>query len=125
MVSKAAVTWFATLHGSGVRVGVLTDVPYRHAAARLVLDDLRLAGLDALAAVTITSVEAGWRKPAPHAFELLAAILGVPQAEMLYVGNERKDVEGANAAGMSSALLWRGPGRSGPTGDNGSPSGTW
>jgi putative hydrolase of the HAD superfamily len=99
------------LLGLGVRVGVLTDVPYGM-PRRLVVDDLRLAGLDGLAAVTITSVEAGYRKPAPQGFELLAATLGVPRAHMLYVGNERKDVEGANAAGISSVLLWRGPGPS-------------
>lgn len=88
-----------------VGVGVLTDVPYGM-PRRLVLDDLRLAQVERLADTTITSVEAGWRKPSAQGFALLARRLEVSPAEMLYVGNERKDIEGARATGMRAALLW-------------------
>jgi putative hydrolase of the HAD superfamily len=94
------------LHRHGVRVGVLTDVPYAM-PRRLVLHDLTSAGLDDLAASTLTSTEVGTRKPDPNGFAALAEREGCQCAEMLFVGNEQKDVVGAKAAGMQAALLWR------------------
>jgi putative hydrolase of the HAD superfamily len=96
----------AGLQKSGVRLGVLTDVAYAM-PRRLVEDDLAMAGLERLTATTLTSVDVGWRKPRPEGFEALAETLGVRPGEMLYVGNEQKDVVGARAAGASVALLWR------------------
>ena len=87
-------------------VGVLTDVPYGM-PRRLVLRDLSVAGLDALAGSLLTSGEAGVRKPDPAGFEALARHLGCSAQAMLFVGDEQKDVAGAKAAGMTAALLWR------------------
>jgi len=94
------------LRRRGVSAGVLTDVPYAM-PRRLVLQDLTIAGLHDLAASTLTSTEVGTRKPDPRGFAALADRKGCRCAEMLFVGNEQKDVVGAKAAGMQAALLWR------------------
>lgn len=94
------------LNGLGVAVGVLTDVPYGMDRAR-VEADLAAAGLDGLVALLLTSVEVGERKPAQSGFLRLAAGLSVPIRELTYVGNEEKDIEGANAAGARSVLIDR------------------
>jgi putative hydrolase of the HAD superfamily len=96
----------AALRAAGTPLGVLTDVPYGM-PRRLVLEDLSAAGLDALAASTLTSVEVGLRKPEPEGFRALAAQCECSPAAMLYVGNEQKDVLGAKKAGMAAALVWR------------------
>ncbi|MEI6727000.1 MAG: HAD family hydrolase [Actinomycetes bacterium] len=97
----------AALAAAGAPVGVLTDVPYGM-PRRLVLRDLSVAGLDALAPWTLTSVEVGVRKPDAAGFEALARRLSCPESAMLFAGNEEKDVLGAKAAGMATALVWRG-----------------
>jgi putative hydrolase of the HAD superfamily len=97
----------AALSAAGTAVGVLSDVPYGM-PRRLVLQDLSAAGLDALAASTLTSTEAGVRKPDPAGFKALAGRLRCAPAGMVYVGNEQKDMVGAKASGMSAALVWRG-----------------
>lgn len=97
----------AALAAGGTAVGVLTDVPYGM-PRRLVLQDLSAAGLDRLAPVTLTSTDVGVRKPDPAGFAALARQLRCASTTMLYVGNEQKDVAGAQAAGMSAALVWRG-----------------
>jgi putative hydrolase of the HAD superfamily len=54
----------------------------------------------------VISSEVGWRKPAPAFFEAIARLVELPPAQILYVGDDRKnDVEGARAAGMQSLLL--------------------
>jgi putative hydrolase of the HAD superfamily len=97
----------AALSPAGAAVGVLTDVPYGM-PRRLVLQDLSAAGLDSLALATLTSTETGVRKPDPAGFEALAHHLRCAAATVRYVGNERKDMLGANASGMTAALVWRG-----------------
>jgi putative hydrolase of the HAD superfamily len=74
---------------------------------RLAIADLEANGLSTLAPSTLTSVEVGFRKPDPRGFAALAALLGCDTGEMLFVGNEEKDVVGARAAGMVPVLLWR------------------
>ncbi len=97
----------AALAAAGTAVGVLTDVPYGM-PRRLVLQDLAAAGLDSLAPATLTSTDVGVRKPDPAGFAALARRLHRAAATMLYIGNEQKDIVGAQAAGMSAALVWRG-----------------
>jgi len=89
-----------------VDVGVLTDVPYGMERAR-VEANLTAAGLGGLITALLTSVDVGHRKPASAGFLRLAAELGVPVAHLLYVGNEEKDIEGANRAGARSVLIDR------------------
>jgi len=57
--------------------------------------------------VLLTSVEVGVRKPNPASYRELAKRLNVEPNQMLYIGNEAKDVIGAKQAGACSVLLDR------------------
>jgi putative hydrolase of the HAD superfamily len=94
----------ARLHRHGVKTGALTDVAYGM-PARFVADDLRRCGI--LLDVWFTSVQVGFRKPHPQGFLHLCAALAVAPDESLYVGNEEKDMIGARAAGLHTALVTR------------------
>jgi putative hydrolase of the HAD superfamily len=94
------------LRQDGVRIGVLTDVPYGM-PFRLVREDMRISGVLGLIDVVITSVEAGVRKPHCGGLELLASRLQCSAPEMIFVGNEKKDVEAALAFGCEAVLLNR------------------
>jgi FMN phosphatase YigB (HAD superfamily) len=98
----------AALRRLDVPAGVLTDVPYgmpRHLVAAD-LSEARLAIPDDL---VLASTTVGHRKPHPAGFRALARRLGVSCDRMTFVGNERKDVLGGNAAGCETVLLWRAP----------------
>lgn len=92
------------LQVQGVKVGVLTDAPYGM-PRRFVERDL--APIAQYLDATFTSVEVGHRKPHPSGYLALAERLGVEAPDMVYVGNEEKDIVGANGAGMFSVLIDR------------------
>jgi FMN phosphatase YigB (HAD superfamily) len=96
----------AHLRELGVPVAVLTDVPYGM-PTELVKADVSQAGLPIPEELLVTSAMVGHRKPHPAGFSSLAQRLGVACSDLLYVGNERKDIEGGNAAGCRTALIWR------------------
>lgn len=89
-----------------IPVGILTDVPYGM-NSRFVREDLERVGIDDLISVVITSVDTGVRKPEADGFNLLADALHTSKDKMIFVGNERKDIEGANLANIFSVLLNR------------------
>jgi FMN phosphatase YigB (HAD superfamily) len=74
----------------------------------LVLEEMRQTALAASIDVLFTSVDTGFRKPAPAALERLAEALSCGPGEMAYVGNEKKDIEAARAFGCRSVLIDRG-----------------
>lgn len=101
-----AVAAIARLTALGVPTAILTDVPYGM-PKDLVLSDLAAAGLSFPEHLVVTSTEVGYRKPNPTGFRVLAQRLGVSCDRLTFIGNEQKDVTGANAAGCQSVLLWR------------------
>lgn len=101
----------AALRKQGVPTGILTDVPYGMPRA-FVQRDLDGAGISGLFDTLLTSVEVGVRKPETAGYLALASRLGIAPHEMLYVGNEPKDVIGANRAGVISVFLDRADSRS-------------
>lgn len=93
-----------TLRAKGIKIGVLTDVPYGMDRVYAERDVQSFAdSID----VFLSSVEVGYRKPAPPGYLELAKRLAVPPERMAFVGNEEKDIVGANRAGMFSILLDR------------------
>jgi putative hydrolase of the HAD superfamily len=87
-----------------IRVGILTDVPYGM-NKNLVLRDIE--SFKEYVDVMITSVDVGYRKPRIEGFNRLAQELKTVNNKMFYVGNELKDITGANRAGMRSILINR------------------
>ncbi|MBA3881802.1 MAG: HAD family hydrolase [Chthoniobacterales bacterium] len=102
--SEVAVSVLSGLRARGMPIGILTDVPYGM-PRRFVENDLSTAGITEFVDVLLTSHDVGMRKPDPAGYIALASQLGVPAEELLYVGNEEKDIAGAKAAGVQSALL--------------------
>lgn len=84
--------------------GLLTDVPYGM-SSRFVARDI--APFEDYLDIWFTSCTVEVRKPDPDGFEMLMSALGVWKDEMLYVGNEEKDIVGANRAGLYSVLIDR------------------
>lgn len=95
-----------TLRTRGFRTGILTDVPYGMPRT-FVQRDISGAGITNLFDVLLTSVEVGVRKPEPAGYHELAKCLNVEPKQMLYIGNEAKDVIGAIQAGACAVFLDR------------------
>jgi putative hydrolase of the HAD superfamily len=69
---------------------------------------LERCGLDGLLDGTVTSAEAGSRKPDPGIFEAALELAGCEPAEALHVGDTaEEDVAGARAAGIRPLLIDR------------------
>lgn len=100
------ISVLTSLREHGLLTGILTDVPYGMPRA-FVQRDLDGAGISGLFDAVLTSVEVGVRKPEPDGYLALSSRMGVDPREMLYVGNEPKDVMGACRAGMSAVFLDR------------------
>lgn len=100
------VSVLQTLRAQNIPTGILTDVAYGMPRT-FVERDIAGAGITGLFDVLLTSVEVGVRKPEPAGYHELAKCLGVAPDEMLFIGNEAKDVIGARRAGVLSAFLDR------------------
>ncbi|MGI9088349.1 MAG: HAD family hydrolase [Chthoniobacterales bacterium] len=88
------------------RMCAFPEVPYGM-PMKFVRRDLDGAQISDLLDSVITSTMVGLRKPDPVGYHALASALGVGADEMLYVGNEPKDVIGAQRAGVPSVLVDR------------------
>lgn len=95
-----------TLRAKSIPTGILTDVAYGM-PRDFVQRDIAGAGITGLFDVLLTSVEVGVRKPDPAGYRELARRLNVEPKQMLYIGNEAKDVIGARQAGALSVFLDR------------------
>lgn len=86
------------LEARGLKWGVVTNKPHRFTVP--VMDGL---GLMARAGVVISGDSTAHAKP--HPLPLLTACeqLGVPPARALYVGDDLRDIQAAQAAAMPSA----------------------
>ncbi|MDR1466381.1 MAG: HAD family hydrolase [Treponema sp.] len=80
-----------------LKVGLLSDFPYKQKIINL--------GLEGLWDAALCSEEVGVLKPGAKSFLLLADRLGARPEQTLYVGNSvHYDVQGAQRAGMKTAL---------------------
>jgi putative hydrolase of the HAD superfamily len=100
------VSVLETLRTKGFPAGILTDVAYGMPRT-FVQRDISGAGITNLFDVLLTSAEVGVRKPEPIGYLELAKRLNVEPNQMLYIGNEAKDVIGARRAGALAAFLDR------------------
>ncbi|EST10779.1 HAD family hydrolase [Sporolactobacillus laevolacticus] len=93
-----------TLKKQGVRIGILTDVPYGM-DRDYVLNDIE--AFKRYIDVLLTSVDVGFRKPNKQGYSDLLNNLDVAANEMVFVGDEQKDILGANSIGIYSVLINR------------------
>ena len=57
--------------------------------------------------IVLSSVDIGFRKPDTKGYLDLGKQLNSTVSEMIFVGNEEKDIKGANQAGIFSVLIDR------------------
>ena len=91
----------------GLRLGVLTDVPYGKPHDLVQREISQLGETLGLLDCLLTSTDVGFRKPSPVGLHDLAQSLGCRPADMAYVGDEPKDVAASKAAGVTAILLVR------------------
>jgi len=89
----------------GLRVGIITNIPPEMTSdgARRLLDAAGLLSLLEEAAI-ITSSDAGASKPKPEIYRFAAQRVDLPIGQCLYVGEDPKEVAGAQVAGMAGVL---------------------
>jgi putative hydrolase of the HAD superfamily len=90
---------------NNLKTGILTDVPY--GSIKVVIDDINKIKNNKIIDVILSSVEVGYRKPNKNGYIMLSKKLGVQTNEIIYIGNEEKDIIGANNAGIISILINR------------------
>lgn len=95
---KGAVELIKDLKAAGYKIALLSDFPPEQKGD--------VWGIKDLCDVVLGTEETGALKPSPEPFKKMAELLGVPEAEILYVGNSHKyDVVGSKNAGMKAAWL--------------------
>ncbi len=92
------------LSGRGVLLGTLSDVAYGMDNSYALSD---IAPLLKYFACPYTSNDTGYRKPAPQGLLMIAEQLGVKPSEMVFVGDEEKDMRCAIRAGAFAVLINR------------------
>ena len=89
----------------GIKIGILTDVAYGM-DNEFSLEDISV--LSDFIDAAITSVDIGYRKPNSAGYLKLLESLKVSPNEMIFIGDEEKDMMGAEKFGIVSALINRG-----------------
>lgn len=99
-----ALVTLQKLHKANIKIGVLTDVAYGMDNVFSLKDIEPIQGyID----VCLTSVDVGFRKPNKEGYSRLLQAFNVTPTEMLFVGDEEKDIIGANNMGIGSVLINR------------------
>lgn len=92
------------LKAQGIMTGTFSDVPYGMDNSYAFADIAEVLGyID----IPFTSNDAGYRKPNRKGLEILAGKMKIRTSEMIFAGDEKKDVECALAAGATAVLINR------------------
>lgn len=104
IVYPEVVNTLALIRKKGIIIGTLSDVTYGM-DNEYVLDDIvtLLSYID----FPYTSNDVGYRKPSIKGLKILAEKMNVDIAEIVFVGDEEKDMVCANRAGAYSVLINR------------------
>ena len=96
------VSTLETLSANGFLLGFLTDVAYGMDNEYSLND---IAEIKHYFNAGFTSVDVGFRKPNAQGFMMLLDALDIQPSQMLFVGDEEKDITGANNVGIVSVLI--------------------
>ncbi len=99
-----AIELLTLLKNKEVKIGLLTDVAYGMDNIYSLSD---IKDISKYIDIALTSVDVGYRKPNERGFQLLLKGLNVTPEEMMFVGDEEKDIKGANDVGICSVLINR------------------
>ena len=88
----------------GIKIGILTDVAYGM-DNEFSLEDISV--LSDYIDIAITSVDVGYRKPNSAGYVKLLESLEISPNDMIFIGDEEKDIIGAQELGIVSALINR------------------
>lgn len=89
---------------AGIKTGTLSDVAYGMDNVYALAD---LSSIRDYIDLPLTSNDVGYRKPNTNGLKFLAQKWSVQMSEMIYVGDEEKDIICANRAGVYSVLVNR------------------
>ena len=92
------------LKAEGYIIAVLTDV------ATGMPDELHKSYFEELLPyfdMYVSSISCGWRKPNPNGLNDIAEHFGITPDEIIYIGDEEKDIHVAKRFGCKSALIDR------------------
>jgi putative hydrolase of the HAD superfamily len=92
------------LRNQSLKIGILTDLATGMPDETVKEDAL---SLHCPVNCFLTSAEVGFRKPNPAGYRKMAAELSVNPSECIFIGDEQKDIAGANNCGMVSVLIVR------------------
>ena len=87
-----------------IKIGVLTDVAYGMDNKYALKD---LIPIQKYIDICLTSTDVRYRKPNKTGYLMLQKYFDVPFEQIVFVGDEEKDIVGANNAGMISVLINR------------------
>lgn len=92
------------LRAKGIAIGTLSDVAYGM-DNEYALEDIGevIEFID----IPFTSNDVGYRKPSSKGLELLSEKMDIATSEMMFVGDEKKDIECALGAGAVAVLINR------------------
>lgn len=100
-----ALPVLAELRDRGLRVAIVSNTPWGSSGEDW-RTELARHGLLAAVDAAVFCVDVGYRKPHPAPLQRALALLDVPAAEAVFVGDDpRWDVAGAQAAGVRPILL--------------------
>ena len=92
------------LKNRGLRLGILTDLA-TGMPDETIKEDAKT--LECPVDCFLTSAEVGFRKPNPNGYMKIIKELAVNTSQCIFVGDEQKDIIGANNCGITSVLIDR------------------
>ncbi|MEN8908035.1 MAG: HAD family hydrolase, partial [Clostridiales bacterium] len=92
------------LKKNNFKIAVLTDVAYGMDNKYSLKD---IESISNNIDLVLTSVDVGYRKPNPKGYKMILDYFKISPSEMIYIGDEEKDITGANELGIKSALINR------------------
>lgn len=102
MIENDTMETLTQLRLSNHNIAVLTDVPYGM-PKEFVFEDLK--NLSTKIDLVLTSCEVGFRKPEIRGIKEIQSIFKTDDTSTFYIGDEQKDIECAQKAGIQSVLL--------------------